>query len=270
MKHDIGIVVNYCTNDYRFIKHNIDAVSLFSKEIIVSICDHFYDGTSENHLLINKTIRENPKARFIKFKFDENKKVQSYLIWRLRRILGLSLKSGSQYWICYARKIGWQNLSKDIKYVLFLDADEIINAKKFINWLNTEEYKKYKAIKLANYWYFREPKYQATTFEDAPLLIKTSMLKKDIFFYYSEREDMYQRTKDKKKRMILGLDNKPMVHHYCWARSKEEMIKKVQTWGHNRDCNWVKLIEKEFSHDFNGTDFIQGYKYKTVKPFINL
>ena len=269
MKDKIATVINYCTNDYRFIKHNINSVSLFAKEIIVPICDHFYDGTPENHLLINKTIKENQKARFVKFKFDKKKKIQPYWWWRLRRILKLPLNSSSQYWICEARKIGWQNLSKDIKYVLFLDVDEIIDAKKFINWLNTKEYQKYKAMKLANFWYFREPKYQATTIEDTPLFIKTSVLSKEIFFYYGEREDIYQKTLGPKKRMIKGLNNKPIIHHYCWARSKKEMIKKVQTWGHNRDHNWLKLIEKEFSHDFNGTDFIQGYKYKVVKPFIN-
>ena len=269
MQPNLGVIINYCTNDYKLIKHNINQAALFTKHIIIPVSDYFFDGTFEDKSLLNKTIKENPKAKFISFKFDSDKKVQNYFWWRLRRILKLSLQSGSQYWICYARKIGWQNLSKDIEYVLFLDADEIIDAKKFINWLNTKEYQKYKAMKFANYWYFRKPKYQAATFEDTPLLIKTSILKKDIFFYYGEREDMYQKTEDKKKRMILGLDNKPMVHHYCWARSKKEMIKKVQTWGHNRDCNWVKLIEKEFSHNFNGTDFIQGYKYRTVKPFIN-
>jgi len=269
MKHKIGIVVNYCTNDYKFINYNIEQVSRFAQEIVVPVADHFYDGTRENDFLLEKTIRENPKACFVKFKFDKKKKVESYWFWRLRRILKLPLRSGSQYWICYARKIGCHSLSKEIEYVLFLDADEIIEAKKFIRWLKTREYQKYKAMKFANYWYFREPIYQATTLEDTPLLIKKEYLTEDCYFDYQEREGMYQEVPEKKRRMVLGFDNKPMVHHYCWARGKEEMIKKVRTWGHNRDRNWVKLIEKEFSHAFNGTDFIQGYQYKTVKAFIN-
>jgi hypothetical protein len=270
MKHNIGVVINYCTNDYKFIKHTIGNVSEFAQQIIVPVCNHYYDGTIENSMLIEKTIRENPKAKFMKFKFDNKKKVEPYWLWRLRRVLKLPLQSGSQYWICYARMLGWKNMSKKMDYLLFLDADEIIDGKRFIKWLNTGKYQKLDVLKFANYWYFREPKYQATTYEDTPLMLKTNTINKESFFSYSEREGMYQKAKGAKKRMVLGLDNKPMVHHYGWTRTGEEMLKKVQTWGHNRDCDWVKLVEKEFTHKFAGTDFVQGYQYRTVKPFINL
>jgi hypothetical protein len=48
------------------------------------------------------------------------------------------------------------------------------------------------------------------------------------------------------------------------------MIQKVQNWGHNNDRNWIELIEKEFSHKFNGTDFINHYQYDRVKNIFNL
>jgi len=70
--------------------------------------------------------------------------------------------------------------------------------------------------------------------------------------------------------MVLGLDLKPMIHHYGWAKPKKNLLKKVTTWGHSKDRNWIKLIEKEFSHPFNGTDFLAHYQYKTVKPFVNI
>jgi len=46
------------------------------------------------------------------------------------------------------------------------------------------------------------------------------------------------------------------------------LLKKIKTWGHAKDRNWKKLIEKEFSHPFTGTDFLYHRKFKTVKPFI--
>jgi subtilase family serine protease len=39
------------------------------------------------------------------------------------------------------------------------------------------------------------------------------------------------------------------------------MIQKVISWGHNKDIDWVSLIEQEFTHDFNGKDFINKYGF---------
>lgn len=262
------MVINYCTNDYKFIRHNVKRVASFAKEIVVVTSDHFFDGTQENVKLLDKSIKENPEAKFVQFKFNPYKRVQPYWLWRLRRILKLSLKSGSQYWICYQRLFGYQSLKKKHNYILFLDVDEIINDKQFRHWLNTKEYEKFNAMKFANYWYFKEPIYQATTIEDTPMMVKEGELSEDMFFDYSERQGMYEKYEGLKKRQIRGLNGKPMVHHYCWSRTKQEMIKKVTTWGHNRDGNWVERIEEEFSHPTGERDFVQGYELKKVKPFI--
>ena len=55
-----------------------------------------------------------------------------------------------------------------------------------------------------------------------------------------------------------------------WLRqdTRDEMLKKISTWGHNKDRNWVELVEEEFSREFNGTDFIHGYTYKILNNFI--
>jgi hypothetical protein len=46
------------------------------------------------------------------------------------------------------------------------------------------------------------------------------------------------------------------------------MIKKVSTWGHSHERDWVQLVKDEFANGFKGVDFVHGYKYKTVEPFI--
>ena len=268
-QHSIGVVINYCTNDYKFIRHNIKRVAKFADEIIVSTSDHFFDGTNENGKILKKSAAENPEAAFVQLKFDPGKSIQPYWLWRLRRILKLSLQSGSQYWICYQRLQGYQALQKKHQYILFLDADEIVDDKLFIAWLNTKEYKKLKAIKLACYWYFRKPTYQATTIEDSPLMVKNNQLNRQSFFDYAERQGMYEQIDGQKKKMVLGVDKKPMVHHYCWARTKREMFKKTASWGHNRDSNWKKRIKEEFSHPIGKRDFVQGYELKKVKSFIS-
>lgn len=68
----------------------------------------------------------------------------------------------------------------------------------------------------------------------------------------------------------MGLDKKPLAHHYSWVRTKGEMLKKVETFGHKSDRDWVALVEKEFSHEFSGKDFVSGYEYETVEPYISI
>ena len=268
MKHKIATIINYCTNDYYFIGHNIKHASKFSQQIIVPYCDHFYDGTPENKNIIRKTIKENPQAKFIPFAYNPQKTITIWRGWALfLRFLGLGQVFGPQYWICLARKIGFQHLNPKINYVLFLDADEIIDSARFIEWLNT---KKYQALKLANFWYWRKSKYQATTWEDSPLMARYSALKQANFMSHDERNAMFKSIPHPKASMVLGLDRKPMIHHYGWAKPKKNLIKKIQTWGHNKDRNWIKLINQEFSRPFSGTDFIYHRKFKTVKPFLNI
>jgi len=270
MKHSIATVINYCTNDIDFITQNIRQAAKFSQQIIVPVCDHFYDGTVENFLLLNHSIQQNPQAKFIKFKYNPHATRTLWRGWQLiLRHLGFNHVWGPQYWICFARHLGYQAINPPVEYVLFLDADEVIDGRKFLTWLNTNQYKKFNALKPANYWYWRSTKYQALDWEDSPLMARRPALKNARFMDHDERNATYKSIKGKKIRMILGLDQKPMIHHYGWAKPKKNLLKKVQTWGHSKDRNWTKLIEKEFSHPFNGTDFLAHYHYKTVKPFLN-
>jgi hypothetical protein len=61
-----------------------------------------------------------------------------------------------------------------------------------------------------------------------------------------------------------------MIHHYSWVRTKEEMLRKVKSWTHSGDRDWVSQVEKEFAHEFNGTDFVHGYEYNIVENKFNL
>lgn len=269
MTHPITTIVNFCSNDYPLVNHTLNQVKLFSKHIIATHSTHFYDGTLENQTLLNKTVGSHPTVLFVKFKYDPNR---THTIWRgWQYILRPFVKTkvfGPQYWICYARQLGLRNVPPDTNYVLFLDADEVPDGKRFKSWLDTKDYLNYNAIKPANYWYWRSPKHQALTYEDSPLLAKHATLKTATFMDHDERNATYRSISKPKIRIVLGLDKKPMIHHYGWAKPKKNLIKKVQTWGHSKDRNWEKLIQKEFQKPFSGTDFIYHRQFKTVKPFL--
>ena len=159
-------------------------------------------------------------------------------------------------------------MSEDSDYILFLDTDEIVNVKRFKDWVETEEYKLYDSMKLANYWYFREKKYRAKQIEDSVVLVK-----KDLIVKYNEilipvlvagREQYHELINCNKKRMILGTDGYPIIDHYSWVRTKEEMTQKVVSWGHHRDKNWIDMIEEEFSREFNGKCFVNNYTFNRL------
>jgi len=48
------------------------------------------------------------------------------------------------------------------------------------------------------------------------------------------------------------------------------MLKKVSCWSHNKDQDWVSLIEKEFSAPFRGIDMVFNQEYITVEPYLNI
>jgi predicted glycosyltransferase involved in capsule biosynthesis len=200
MKHSIAVVINYCTNDYQFLRPNINQVKKFSQQIIIPICDHFYDGSLENQPLLARSIKANPEVNFISFKYNPR---TTHNLWRgwqfILRNLGLGSVWGPQYWICFARQLGFKAIKQPVDYVLFLDADEIIDARKFLQWLNINHYKKFNALKPTNYWYWRSPRYQATVWEDSPLLVKYSCLKNAVFMDHCERQAIYKSIKGLKK-----------------------------------------------------------------------
>jgi hypothetical protein len=76
-------------------------------------------------------------------------------------------------------------------------------------------------------------------------------------------------------RLAPGWD-RPLVHHYSWVRTREQMLRKVRAWGHNRDRDWEKLVAEHFARPESERigprfrDFIHGYSYETVTPYIAL
>jgi hypothetical protein len=246
-------IINYCTNDYMFLKPCVDAVRPFSSEIIVPYCDHFLDGTPENRELLNKSIAENPGVTFIEFDYNP---------------------SQSSRWHHNAcRKIGFDVAPKDTDYFMLLDVDEIIEPDNFIAWWKTQEKNPKDSYRLACYWYFRDFKYRSKNWEEAIALVKGGLLTTcdDLTFSNEERKALFWSTLECRRMDKCKLNGLPFSHHYSWVRSKEGMLKKVRSWGHNKDKDWVTLVEKEFEQPFRGKDVIFGDReYDMVEPLINV
>lgn len=239
----ISTIINYCSNEQRFIDKCINSALEFSTDVIVPVSDHLFNGEAEDMSVIEKTRKNNSSAQFLIYRWIEGRP--------------------SRYWHNYSRLIAAQKIKKDCDWILFLDADEIIDAnlfKKFIpELLLSPDIKSYK---LANYWYFREPIYRANQIEDSAIIVRSELSTLiNLNDYGREREQFeYHNT----PRMIM-IDDQPLVHHYSWVRTKEEMLKKVCSWGHNTDKNWISLVEEEFSRPFNGKCFVNDYTFEILE-----
>jgi len=248
----LATIINFCTIDYRFLGRSLKEAESFSEQVIIPVSSHFFDGSNENRELIDTCIKRfsSDRVTFVPFAYDHTK----------------TLEHGSRYWHNYARWQGFLQLRDDIGYILFLDADEVVEGERFREWLLTGEYAKYPAIALTASWYFRESCFQATTREQAGILVRKDAVSEELIYSDAERWS-FLRLPDCSL-FQNGLDGEPMVHHYSWVRTREEMLRKVSSWGHNRDQDWKTLVEREFAHGFNGRDFVHGYCYTVVEPFI--
>lgn len=251
----VAVVYNFCSNEHRFLPKALEEASLFAKEIVVVLCDHFFDGTPENRPLLSSLYAQYPSVRFIEYPFIPHlipKKVFDRV-------------SFAHFWHSLSRLIGLYHLSEEIEHVFFLDADEVPDGHRVAKWLSCSDYHSHTALRLANYWYFREPIYRASTLEDSIVLAKKNSLTDEIVLHKDEREAIYQHLPGPKKRHVVGFDGKPLFHHYSWVRTKEEMHQKVRAWGHKEDRPWVSLVEEEFSRPFSGRDFVHGYTFHTLE-----
>jgi hypothetical protein len=236
--------------DFKFLKANLVQLTKFSDEIIIPICDHFFNGTPENNELLEKTfelIRKTTNCTGYLFEWE-------------------GVKPNTGYYHNLSRAIGTELSTND--WLLFVDTDEIVDDG-FGDWFHSIKHTD-NSYWLTCYWYFREPIYQATKAESAGLLIR----KKDCHWNLDLREERQQLFNHKlingDHNLILSKDNKPFIHHYSWYRTKEEMLQKVENWGHKNDTNWTDLVEAEFSRPFNGTDFVHGYQYNIVENKFNI
>lgn len=252
----IATIINFCSNDYPFLRACIDGAKPFSRQILVPICDHFFDGVREEREVLQAIYAEHTDVQFLEFPWGGDQSLYS--------------AHPSYYWHNLARMIGRFFVEDAIDWVLLLDCDEIVDGKALMQWLRRFAYRDYNAISLCNYWYFRESYFQAKSWEHTPLMVKKELLKGALLMNENERCGILEMISEKKLKKATGLDGKPMVHHYSWVRTKEQMLRKAMSWGHSRDRDWVSLIEEEFSRSFNGTDFVNGYEFTSVPPFCKI
>lgn len=245
----IATIISFCSIEEFFLPQTVVEAKKFSDQVIVVLSDHLFDGSKENLAALEKTFRKCPDATFVIYPFFLPEKVKKkiktqHMLHNISRIVGMHF------------------LQKDISHVLFLDADEIAEGNRMSAWLKKEDLVRCNAWKFSCYWYFREPYLQAKSLETAALLMKRKKISSKLLWHTHERGGMFADFKGEKKDHVAK--EEPLFHHFSWVRSKKNLLKKVRSWGHTGERNWEELIEKEFTHPFQGKDFVHGYHFKEV------
>lgn len=239
-KHKICAAISFCSNDYRFLKKCIEELQLFADQIIVTVCSHFFDGKKENKKILNLAYLENPNITFLEFQYYKDHLYSPYIQ------ADFNTKEHRHLWHSIARYIAYFYIKKSCKYILFVDSDEIFEGEKFKLWLTNFPYQKYNAFRFGSYYYFRKSTLRAKKPIRNGLMIKKNKLNPLNLLKEGERFETFFCIEGEKHLLALGIDNRPMIHHYSWVRPKNEMLKKTN-WGHHFDKDWKKIIEKEFS-----------------------
>lgn len=275
----ITTVINYCSSDEKFIHKNIVECLKFSDEVVISCVDHFFNGIEDKNLYESlKEYFNHPKIKIVLSKWDSK--------------LGNNCQ---HYWHNVCRYVAYLQ-TKNSGYYLFLDADEIPNGDLFKKYLNTKKYLNYDIIgDFISYYYFDKPIYRSLVLSGVGLLINSTYIIQDHFmrsqerwFYrklnqvdYDEYDLRYPRICERVSfngifPKIINFNGKfaylelgeVMFHHYSWVRSKQEMLAKVNSWGHKYDCDWTSMVENYFNVGFNGKCFVHGWEYIEVDNFL--
>ena len=253
----ITAVISFCSNDWRYLESCVRGIAPFCQQILITVCDHFFDGTQENYALLEEAFYRFPECTFLEFAYDPKQTYRPFSPLYPEHVDWRHEWHNTGRWISY--------FYAESEYLLFLDCYEIIDGQAFSRWLELDEYKKFSAMRFSGYSHFREAKFEALSHEDLSLLVKKESFRPDDLWDEDERMGLLFRCEGEKKTGINGLDGSPMLRHYSGVRTKEELLKKFSTWGHHWERKWEELVREEFSRPFNGTDFIRKYRYREVE-----
>jgi hypothetical protein len=258
----ISIIMPFCSNDYRFLRPNIKQLLKFTKSVYIVYSDHFWNGQPEDNKIIERSISENPKAKFINVPYvNKNPPIPKFICRMIPKRFLFRPVYGPRYFEGLVRWKGYLEAKKsNPDYYIFLDVDEIVEGKRFKSWLQKGLDKRLNAMIFHSYEYLKSPRYQAKKWSLKGVLVKKREIAKKDFFTYRIRKRFYETTPDPKEKGIVGLDNKPMVHHYSLTRKKNNLLKKIEITSINGlSLQKIMTIRKK-----------QSQSYNLVEPFIDL
>lgn len=239
-------VISYSSYHNPFITECIKQAHKVADKIVVVAYDHFFDGKVDTDLITE----------------FEDEVMLVILPWEAGH--------ESRHYHNVARKTGYnllalseKNCEQKFEGVFFIDSDEVLDGDVARKWLDElaepgEDYK------LAHYWYYRDTCFRADHVEEGAVFVSKQTLIGDEIDWMGPRE---RENFSKRWNYMEGYNGQVLGHHYSWAGTKEMILRKISSWGHNLDnFDWKSMVEREYSQDFNYTCPFKPYTFNKVEP----
>lgn len=264
MNHSIATVVHYCTNDYRFLGKIVEEARLFSQEILIPVCDHFFNGEPENQALLYETYRAFPDCRFIEFVYYPDRLYSPFLTK-----YSAADREWGFFWHSTSRAIAALFMPPEIEYILFLDSDEVIDGKRFRRYLDTGQYVDFNAARLFCYTYVQRPTLRIQALFTSALFVRQAALDVSRIINVEDRYGIFHHLPSPKLDELFDREGIPFIHHYTWVRTLEECLRKSNTWGHRLDKDWKTEITALFRNPSEARLLTHEVSLHEVAPYFD-
>lgn len=272
-KPPLVAIVSYSRLERPFIQPLLDNVTRFAAFTVVSVGTRLYNGEPEDDDFLSWIAETYGKTgvRVVRYHVPEEPhpapiELHNEARKTAVRVARELLRADDNFW------------------TVFLDGDEIPDGDAVWRWWHGDERagddgywkiadgNKSTVVKLANYWYFLDPRLVAEATEDSVVLVHSSRLTDEALNHPRERDGLCLLAPDV-KRDVRHPNGRPMFHHYSWVRADAAgLLRKVANWGHSGDCDWPRLINASLSAiGSNGMatawpthDFVHGYPLRRL------
>jgi hypothetical protein len=261
----LATVVSYCSNEKRFVEPLLKNALEFSDYVVLCVGRRLYTGAEENAEHIAMLQRVYPEIAVAWYDVSDEDMSTPWVLHNRARQVGVA-----------AARDAYGN---DRFWVLLLDGDEVPDGKRVREWFvhgfvtPGHAQDPARVYKMANFWYFLDPRLVADRHEDSVLLVHASRLGQspEVLAHPRERDGIVMVCERNGTaslvRPVLGLDAQPMFHHFSWVRGgRADLVAKVSNWGHRGERDWKSLVEDAYDQLDRGTpptrDFVHGYNLR--------
>lgn len=247
----VAAVVCYSHLERDFLGAVLRECRHFAREVVVVYGSRYFDLTPQPPPA-EHVVRAFPDVKFLQHDTHDHP----------------GMRNRAAYWINSMRWAGVQASTSET--VLFLDADEVPEGRRVAAFLAAHPPGSLPPLKFANWWYMRHPWLRCEAVEDSIILVPRAGLTAALVLgAEAERDSLVGGAP---RRRVVDGARTPMFHHYSWVRSADDLRRKVATWGHAEDRDWLTPLNAELGtpvrrESGHHTDAIFGRRYTVVEPY---
>lgn len=220
----LGVALHFCTDDAAFLPAILCECRTFTDTVVIAYYDHFFDGQPEDPTLMSDLALRFPWAQWMCIPFPGVAKSRDAM-HRLH---------GQNRWHAV------NAMPADVTHALLLDSDEVPDGEMFAAFKPTKP-----AYRFQEYLYWQEPTRCCRSGTGTAVLLERSLWTPPVLVSGRDRGAAPAATV-----------TEPMIHHFSWARSLEQIERKIARWP-NQEPEFLAAIRAAWAQPFGGRDCLR-------------